>query len=105
MLAAAQMRLTLGSEEVMHMAEKDWDKALEGLEKLRDEIKLKAHLLKADLKDEWVKLDRDFEKLRAELAPVRRAVGESAKDVGAAVRLLFDSVKEGFERVQAARKS
>ena len=84
------------------MADTEWGKALEGLEKARDEIKLKAHLLKSDLKDEWAKLDHDFDRLRAELAPVKRAAGESAKEVGAAARLLMDSVKEGFEKIRGA---
>ena len=56
--------------------------------------------MKAELRDEWTKHEHDFEKLRAELAPVRRAVGESAKEVGTAVRLLLDSVLQPHIRQQ-----
>lgn len=84
------------------MDDREKQDAIERLERLGDEIKLKAHLLKAELRDEWAKHEHDLARLRAELAPVREAVGESAKDVGAAARLLFQSVKEGLEKIHAA---
>ena len=76
-----------------------------GLEQLRDELKVQAHLFKADARDQWENLEKDFSKLRAETAPVREAASQSAEEIKEASKLLFDTVKEGYERIKRSMNS
>ena len=80
---------------------------LEKLEQLRDELRVQAHLLKADVKKELVDLDKKFQKLKraASANPVKRAAEKSAEEVSDATRLLFDTVKDGMTRIRKSLKS
>lgn len=73
---------------------------LEKLEQMRDELRLQAHLFKADMKDEWVALEKKVEGIRRDLRPVQDAAGESLNDIGEATGLLIDSVFDGFKRLR-----
>ena len=70
------------------------------LEQLRDELKVRTHLLKADMKDEWRKLEGDWRKHRGQLTPAKRATEKSASEVKTASKLLFKTVKKGYERIK-----
>jgi len=73
---------------------------LEKLEQMRDELRLQAHLFKADMKDEWEGLDKKLENIKRELRPVQKAAGEALEDVGEATGLLIESVFDGFKRLR-----
>lgn len=77
---------------------------LEKLEQMRDELRLQAHLFKADMKDEWAGLEKKVENIRRELRPVQKAAGEAIEDVGEATGLLIDSVFDGFKRLRDSLK-
>ena len=77
---------------------------LEKLEQMRDELRLQAHLFKADMKDEWADLDKKFDKIKQELRPVRKAAEETLDEVGEATGLLIDSVFDGFRRLRDSLK-
>lgn len=84
------------------MADDRWINDIKNLGQLRDELKLKAHLLAADLKDQWHDLERKWEELGRETGPVREAAGESAKEVGAAAESLLAALKAGYQRLKEA---
>ena len=84
------------------MSEERWIGDVKNLEQLRDELKLKAHLLRAELKDQWHDLEKKWEELGAQMQPVRDAAGESAKDVGSAVETLVAALKKGYQRIKDA---
>ena len=77
---------------------------LEKLEQMRDELRLQAHLFKADMKDEWKGLEKKLENIRRELRPLKKAAGETIDDVGEATGLLIDSVFDGFKRLKDSLK-
>lgn len=77
---------------------------LEKLEQMRDELRLQAHLFKADMKDEWENLDEKFGKIKQNLRPVQKAAEETLEDVGEATGLLIDSVFDGFKRLRDSLK-
>jgi vacuolar-type H+-ATPase subunit E/Vma4 len=92
------------------MAEKRSDKSIiaseiEKLEQLRDELRVKAHLFKADAKAEFSELEKKLQKLRRDAAPVKRAAEKSATEVSDATKLLYDTVKDGFARIRKSLKS
>lgn len=79
-----------------------WMNEVKSLAQLRDELRLKAHLLEADARERFEGLERDFEKLEQEVASVKGAAGEAGGDVSAAAKLLLESVRSGFERIRKA---
>lgn len=84
------------------MSEQRWMSDVKNLDQLRDELKLKAHLLKAELQDQWSDLEKKWEELSGHMQPVKTAAGESAKDVGSAVESLVAALKKGYERIKDA---
>lgn len=73
---------------------------VEQLRQQRDELRLKLHLAKAEVRDVWDDLERKWEHLRARLPLMREAVSESSKDVAAAARLLAEEIRHGYERLR-----
>ena len=84
------------------MSEQRWMSDVKNLDQLRDELKLKAHLLKAELQDQRGDLEKKWEELSGHMQPVKAAAGESAKDVGSAVESLVAALKKGYERIKDA---
>ena len=76
------------------------DKLLHDLKRDRDELNLKLHLAKQDLKEEWNRLNDKLEHLEDKSRLLARATTESSKEIGAAAKLLGEEIKEGFKRIR-----
>lgn len=77
---------------------------LEKLEQMRDELRLHAHLFKADMKDEWEELEKKLGNLRRDLRPLRHAAGKTAEEIGDATGALVETVFDGFKRLKDSLK-
>jgi predicted nucleic acid-binding Zn-ribbon protein len=75
--------------------------AIEKLRQERDELQLKMHLGKAELKEEWEALERKWEQLEGRVAGVRDEAREAGREVGAAFGLLTDELTEAYRRIRA----
>lgn len=75
-------------------------KALEQLKQLRDELQVKLHLAKADAKDEWSRLENQWQEVKPKLEATREEAGRTAESVGAALGLAIDELKKGYERLR-----
>lgn len=78
--------------EINHLAE--------NLKQQRDELKLKAHLLSLEAKDEWEKAEGNWEEFQEKAGKLGAAGKEASKDVGAAVKLLGEELKHAYERMR-----
>jgi len=79
-----------------------WQEVLADLERQRDELKVRLHLAKAEVRDEWARLRLD-EKLATLRQRADAAGGEARgamKDIGAAADLLANEIREGLERIR-----
>jgi len=76
------------------------DELVGELRRMRDELRLQLHLAKADAKTEWDELDKKLNHLEVRLAAARREAKTSAGDVGAALGMVADEVKRGYERLK-----
>jgi hypothetical protein len=76
-------------------------KALEHFKQQRDELQVKLHLAKADAKDEWARLENQWEEIRPKLEVARGEAGRTAESVGAALGLAIDELKKGYERLRS----
>lgn len=70
------------------------------IEQLRDEIKLKAHLGKAEAAEELEKLDKKWNSFLDQYKPVAEEAGKAAGNAGAALGLAADELKAGYERIR-----
>jgi hypothetical protein len=82
-----------------------WMNELGSIRQMRDELLLKAHLLRADLRDRLDHLEHDFTRLERELHPVGEAVGTTAKELDASTRQLLHTLRDGYARVRDAVKA
>lgn len=76
-------------------------KALEHFKQQRDELQVKLHLAKADAKDEWDRLENQWEEIRPKLEAAGEEAGRTAESVGAALGLAIDELKKGYERLRS----
>jgi hypothetical protein len=77
---------------------------IKSLGQLRDELRLKAHLLRADLRGEMHRLETEWQRLNHQLEPLKGAAAESAKELSASTKQLFKSLRYGYERIRDAMR-
>ncbi len=70
------------------------------IEQLRDEIKLKAHLGKAEAKDELEQLENKWETFLDDCKPLADEAGKTAENTGAALSLAAEEIKAGYKRLR-----
>lgn len=78
----------------------DLDAIVEDLKRARDEVRVQMHLAKADARDEYERLEHEWDHVRAKLGVIGEAAGEAAVEVGAALKLAVDELRHGYERVR-----
>ncbi len=76
-------------------------KALDHLKQQRDELQVQLHLAKADAKDEWIRLESQWDEIKPKLEAARDEVGKTAESVGAALGMAIDELKKGYERLRS----
>jgi hypothetical protein len=79
-----------------------WQEVLGDLERQRDELKVRLHLARAEARDEWdkLKLDQKIATLRQRTDAAGVEARGAMKDIGTAVELLADEIREGLDRVR-----
>ena len=77
------------------------DTQFSNLKRLRDELKLQAHLFKAEARDEWERIEKDFVQVEQRFGQLKETAKESAKEIEGATERLLDSVKTGYEKLKS----
>jgi len=80
----------------------DLKKVLDDLKQQRDEINVKLHLAKAEVRDEWDTLETKWEDVKGKMITVNEAASQTKESVAAAAGLLVDEIKQGYERIKKA---
>jgi hypothetical protein len=81
-----------------------WQRELETLTKLRDELKVQMHLGKTEIKQDWERLEATFQRVQDELRYTGEQTKQPAKDISTAAKALLDELKRGYERVTTGLK-
>ncbi|WJG07678.1 hypothetical protein [Aliiglaciecola sp. LCG003] len=81
-------------------AKEELNRLVEEVKQERDEMIVKAHLLKADAKDELAKVDKQWEHFKAKSAQVGREAKDASGDVTAAVKLLGEEIINSIKRIR-----
>jgi len=75
---------------------------IEELRRVRDELRVRAHLAKADLRDQWERLEGRFDDLERRLKQASRAAEEPLRALEKDARRVLDDLREGYRRFKAA---
>lgn len=78
----------------------DFEQFFGGLKQQRDELKLKLHLLKADVRDEWEKADKKWKQLRKKMEQFRSEAKKAARNPDKAIENLAKELKEKYEQIR-----
>jgi CBS domain-containing protein len=78
------------------------DKEIDELRRVRDELKVRVHLAKAEAKDRWDELEQKFRRLESKGHQIAQASEAPMRDVADAARLLVDEIREGYRRIKEA---
>ena len=70
------------------------------LKQRRDEIRVRLHLAKADLKDEWETLEKKWRHFERKAQDLGREARVTAGEVGAALHLAVDELRKGYARMR-----
>jgi len=73
---------------------------LQRLEEERDELKVKFGLAKLEAREEWQELEGKLDGLRGRIKRLKEEADESSDDIGEAVELLGDEIRQGFSRIR-----
>lgn len=87
------------------MNERDLKQALQReldeLAGMRDELRVRIHLAKADAKDEWHKLEERFTRLSGELLRTAHNAKAPAEQMGSAARSMLDELRKSYDRLRS----
>ena len=75
-------------------------KEIKSLEQIRGELKVQAHLFKAEVKEEWKKVEQDWKTLKREIHPAKQAARQSKLEIKASTQKLLRTLKSSYERVK-----
>ena len=91
------------------MADDKFEDLISSLKQQRDELKVQMHLGSLEAKDEFEALEKKWEtwtaEAKAQSKPMREVIEGSAKNVGSALDLVLDEVKQSYERIKKQLKS
>ena len=73
---------------------------LERVEQERDELKMKFGLAKLEAREEWQELQGKVERLRGRLKVLGEEADDAGEDVGTALEMLGEEIREGFDRIR-----
>jgi hypothetical protein len=83
-----------------HDLKRELQRELEELSAMRDQLRVRMHLAKADAKDEWHKLEDRWARLSGEVARTVHDAKKPAAEVGSAARSLLDELRRSYERIK-----
>jgi predicted nucleic acid-binding Zn-ribbon protein len=74
---------------------------LERLRRLRDELRVQIRLGRAEVRERWEKLEKDFARLEGKLEKIREESRGDLAEIREAAKLLVDEIREGYRHLRA----
>ena len=78
----------------------DIDEVVGALRTERDELRVRLHLAKAEIRDEFEDLEEKWGHLETRMGSLKEASKESAGEVGAAVKQLAEEIGAAYGRIK-----
>lgn len=73
---------------------------IEQLQVERDQIRLRLHLAKSELRDDWAKAERQWEGFRQKSDRVLMELDQTGVEVKTTLKQLGEELKEGYRRIR-----
>lgn len=83
-------------------AQRKAEEILARLRQERDELRVRAHLLKTELKQEWDEVERKWEQIEFKLERAGAGARESAGEIAAASTQLGEEIANAYRRIREA---
>lgn len=80
--------------------DKDIHELIETLKQQRDELKVRAHLLTMEAKDEWEKAERKWGKFKSASGRMGTATKEAMEDITPVLKTLGKELKHAYEHIR-----
>lgn len=84
----------------MASAHEEVEQLLQQLERQRNELQVKMSLAKLEVSEEWGKLEKKWEQLKANAPQMREELGATAGGVGAALKKAAEEIRDGYARLR-----
>jgi hypothetical protein len=78
------------------------ERLLQRLRRERDELRVRMHLAKLDLRQEWDVLEHRWEQVRARSGGALREARSKGKEVVAVADSVLKEIRDGYKRIRAA---
>ena len=74
---------------------------VEGLQRLRDELRVQLHLGKAEARERFEKLEQTWQHLESRLKLIREESGEDLGQIREAASLLVGEIRDGYRHLRS----
>lgn len=71
----------------------------DSIKQMRDELRLRMHLASKETQAQFEDLERKWNEVQGRVGP---AAEKTAQNVGTALGMVFDELKQGYERIRKA---
>ncbi len=78
----------------------DFEKTIEQLKTLRDEIRVQIHLAKAELKDEWDELEEKWDEVEGSLEDAKKDAIDVAEEARQTVNVIVEELGDAYRRIK-----
>jgi len=78
------------------------DNLSEDLIKARDELRLQMALAKAEIRDDWDELDKQWQKFSQQLKRAGNEAADASDDISIALAALGKELQKGYQRIRKA---
>lgn len=79
-------------------------KDIESLRETRDELRVRLHLLQADARDEWERLEKKWHHIEAETKAVGQRSASSLRQMRETAQEVAEELKDGYEYIRTLMK-
>lgn len=66
----------------------------------RDELNVRMHLAKAEIRDEWASAEKQWDKFRGKSEQLTRVADEAGEEIWEATKLLGDEIMRGYRKLR-----
>ena len=77
-----------------------FDEEVEALRAVRDEIEVQLHLGGAEAREQWEKLEKEWDHLQGRFKVLGGETKDVAEDVGEALNQVADQLRDGYKRLK-----
>lgn len=82
------------------MSNETWKELWERIKTERDELRVRMHLARADLKDEWEEVEKKWESAQDRLEEAFEDAGEAAREVQATLKIVGEEIADTYSRIR-----